>query len=645
MGINLDDFVIRRGSTGDVTGVTVDTATGLTGGGTSGDIPVAIGTVPLANGGTGATTASAARTALGLGTLSTMAPTDIFTRHVDSSGTATQINYDSHIKYVTATGALGTTITGSGTTADPYVITFTSPDTISSYTLPAATSTALGGVKILSTAANAAMQIPTTTANRNYSIQHMAEAQAMVNVPWTDTTYSLATASVSGLCQVYSTVEANSTVCEEEIDGRRYKIQHDSDSDLSVCVPWTDTVYTHPTSAGNKHIPAGGSASQILKYSSAGTAVWADLPTTITTAQASAITANTAKVTFPGLGTSSTTALAGDTTTISSAQASAITANTAKVTFPGIGTSSTTCMAGNTSIPVDLTSDGAGTVHANNITAIGGDVTIGGAITSLGTRINANQIGANGNVGNTEYGYLNGVTGAIQTQLDAKAPLASPTLTGTPAAPTAAASTNTTQIATTAYVKDQYTLVYMQIHGQGIQASDDIWYFPKDVGGVEYYKWEDATDSVSVTATEFTLPRGSQHKGIVMPYDCILVGFIGNSSASGNSQGAFSLWEYQPHWGEGGSGGTTATRTHYGESNISISSEGGESWSTTTNYTTRPGKVVAYGGEEEGTNAPVTLTAGTAILPAASDTVTDGGSNTQRITMTIILKVKLEDYI
>ena len=40
----------------------------------------------------------------------------------------------------------------------------------------------------------------------------------------------------------------------------------------------------------------------------------------ITTEQSNAITANTAKVTFPGLGTSSTTALAGDTTTISANQ-------------------------------------------------------------------------------------------------------------------------------------------------------------------------------------------------------------------------------------------------------------------------------------------------------------------------------------
>ena len=35
-----------------------------------------------------------------------------------------------------------------------------------------------------------------------------------------------------------------------------------------------NTVYTHPTSSGNKHIPSGGSAGQILRWSSDGTAVW-----------------------------------------------------------------------------------------------------------------------------------------------------------------------------------------------------------------------------------------------------------------------------------------------------------------------------------------------------------------------------------
>jgi hypothetical protein len=80
-------------------------------------------------------------------------------------------------------------------------------------------------------------------------------------------------------------------------------------------------------------------------------------------------------------------------TGITSGQASAITANTAKTTFPGFGTTSSTALAGDTSIP---------------------------SISGL-------------------------------------AALASPTLTGTPLAPTAAANTNTTQIATTAYVQTELT--------------------------------------------------------------------------------------------------------------------------------------------------------------------------------------------
>jgi hypothetical protein len=72
------------------------------------------------------------------------------------------------------------------------------------------------------------------------------------------------------------------------------------------------------------------------------------------------------------------------------------------------------------------------------------------------------KIAPSSTVSTTELGYLDGVTSAIQTQLDAKlatataastyAPLASPALTGTPTAPTATAGTNTTQVATTAYV-------------------------------------------------------------------------------------------------------------------------------------------------------------------------------------------------
>lgn len=69
----------------------------------------------------------------------------------------------------------------------------------------------------------------------------------------------------------------------------------------------------------------------------------------------------------------------------------------------------------------------------------------------LPSAIDAVKIGG-GAVSNTEFSYVDGVTSAIQTQLNAKSPTSSPTFTGTPAAPTASAGTNTTQIATTAFV-------------------------------------------------------------------------------------------------------------------------------------------------------------------------------------------------
>jgi len=64
----------------------------------------------------------------------------------------------------------------------------------------------------------------------------------------------------------------------------------------------------------------------------------------------------------------------------------------------------------------------------------------------------------------TELGYVDGVTSAIQTQIDTKAPLASPTFTGTPTLPTGTTATtqattdNTTAIATTAFVQSKVAI-------------------------------------------------------------------------------------------------------------------------------------------------------------------------------------------
>ena len=55
------------------------------------------------------------------------------------------------------------------------------------------------------------------------------------------------------------------------------------------------------------------------------------------------------------------------------------------------------------------------------------------------------------------------VTG-LSTNLSSKANIASPTFTGTPAAPTAISGTNTTQIATTAFVTEKTNVIQSQLN-------------------------------------------------------------------------------------------------------------------------------------------------------------------------------------
>ena len=110
------------------------------------------------------------------------------------------------------------------------------------------------------------------------------------------------------------------------------------------------------------------------------------------------------------------------------------------------------------------------TAAQGNITSVGtltgltvdGDVTISDGTNDVDI---ASHDGTNGlKLGGTlvtasaaELNYVDGVTSNVQTQLDAKAALASPTFTGTPLAPTASAATNSTQIATTQYVTTAIT--------------------------------------------------------------------------------------------------------------------------------------------------------------------------------------------
>jgi hypothetical protein len=91
--------------------------------------------------------------------------------------------------------------TGSGVDGKAYQTTMS--NLFTQYSIPQATSAALGGVKITGTATNPTNSITSgaDTANKNYAVKANASGTLYCSVPWSDTntTYSAATTSASGL--------------------------------------------------------------------------------------------------------------------------------------------------------------------------------------------------------------------------------------------------------------------------------------------------------------------------------------------------------------------------------------------------------------------------------------------------------------
>ena len=106
--------------------------------------------------------------------------------------------------------------------------------------VPKATDSVIGG-----------FQTGYTESGKNYAVK-MSGNKAYVNVPWTDTVYSLplaANGTRGGIQIGYS--ESNSGSSSD----RNYAVKLSSEK-AYVNVPWTDTVYTHPTNGANTTISA-----------------------------------------------------------------------------------------------------------------------------------------------------------------------------------------------------------------------------------------------------------------------------------------------------------------------------------------------------------------------------------------------------
>ena len=150
------------------------------------------------------------------------------------------------------------------------------------YSLPAGSSSVRGGFKI-GYAEN----------GKNYPVEVTSE-KMYVNVPWTDTntdtitsvgisgsetngTITLTGAGATTITQSGGAIEIRSTNTTYTV-GDGGLTQKNFTTTLKTKLDGIAAGannYVHPTTAGNKHIPAGGSAGQFLKYSASGTAVWA----------------------------------------------------------------------------------------------------------------------------------------------------------------------------------------------------------------------------------------------------------------------------------------------------------------------------------------------------------------------------------
>ena len=117
------------------------------------------------------------------------------------------------------------------------------PWTDTVYTLPVATSSALGGIKI-----------GYTDNGRNYAVELDGDNEAYVNVPWTDTVYTLpaANATTLGGIELFSaTVQSTAAQSVTTTANRTYGLQVNSDGQGVVNVPWGSDLSTTQTTSSD----------------------------------------------------------------------------------------------------------------------------------------------------------------------------------------------------------------------------------------------------------------------------------------------------------------------------------------------------------------------------------------------------------
>lgn len=128
---------------------------------------------------------------------------------------------------------------------------------IKTYTLPAATNTVLGGVKLFSaTVQSVSANAVSATSGRTYGVQKNSSGQLVVNVPWANTTYPLASDTANGLMS--ATQKHNLDILVSNAltgltwSGGALKYEHVSGSTGTVAIPAATTGANGLMSASDK---------------------------------------------------------------------------------------------------------------------------------------------------------------------------------------------------------------------------------------------------------------------------------------------------------------------------------------------------------------------------------------------------------
>jgi hypothetical protein len=151
----------------------------------------------------------------------------------------------------------------------------------------------------------------------------------------------------------------------------------------------------------------------------------------------------------------------------------------------------------------------------------------------------------------TVLNYMLGVTSAVQTQLDAKAPLASPTLTGTPLAPTAAAGTNTTQIATMAALNRDIAAAAMSATTPTVAGDvGKVWRSTGTIGEwsdalkATVMRFVDGTDATKKLAFDVSGVTTGTTRTLTVPDASGTIALLGNSASQAQMEEGTNIYTF-----------------------------------------------------------------------------------------------------